>query len=1103
MDFGNNPNEAIFDELTGAYRKSLLWPRLGEELERCVRFEIPLALVIIDIDQFKTINDVYGHLRGDAILHEFGRIIRHCLRRTDIFFRYGGDEFVLVFPHTPREESISVVERLFKRVRETIFAGDPPLQLLLSAGLSYYPEDGHVEQRLFEVADRRLKEAKRKGGDTWVTSSSDTAQSGLRLQPVRLLEREEFKNVLDAFVESFRQGSSAILEICGEWGSGKTRALKEAVNMLQMLGNHVLSINTDPSISRFSFGLIRELVQNIFKEHPEVLQKLAKETADDLRAFWGTSDINSKRRPITDSGAYRLHQEVMELLMQVVPKGVVFAIDDLHFADEHSLELFRTLIMLSRGYPMAMVYTRPDTVELEGSWQSPHIHFSQCRLRPLSYRGVKNLVMRWLKWDPPEELVQYLYTLTGGNLVLLERLLMGLYDDGMIYRIGDEWVYKGGVESGEWPSTVFEFVKQRLLRLSDEAQVIAEILSVLEGQANIDMLKEAAGFDEEKMGQALRELVREGIIWEMIGGNYRFRYEILSRIIYSSLEDESRVGMHHRVAQAMERSSKVRGEHTLEVLAFHFQMAGDHVRSTHYYMESARGAIHNHAYTDAIEMLQKALKQAEEHDLQVETVEILYLLSYLYGLIGRYDLQNNTAQHALSIMKDETPSNRRWINLVFNQAEALLNLGQYQEADKLLRRAIFVQVDPYSETGLSLRLLKARIAEVHTFQSETESLYREVLEDALRLPSPKIAHNAAAFMALYLLKNLHFIEAGKVLHDIVGRHWSRDPRESVLLLYALGKSIRHTDNVTVAHNYLVEAFQIAYIHGMHDQATQTALVLSEIARLQGYWETSSRWAAAAREQAYRGRDQDLKMKTEWMLWICSLISGDAELLVTQVERLSHYLELDTLKKPVDTSRWLYIGASHFTWSLTSGALGCPYPDQVQYMASSFLENKPETLDSIQSFIYLLNLLAFMKPEEDYPDLHPVCETLLKELEDRGEKYMFPRIVYAWTRYACARGKLNDDMLAYVVKACKISGKSGLLRLSHELYLMEIIIRYHLTKRKPAEPDIQKALKSLSDLSIPSRENFYKFLEHIQYPGDWSTVRKELEEKTRIVIPDIC
>ena len=144
------------DAMTGLYNR----PGFGEQLrtarERAQRFGEPFALVVLDLDGFKNINDQFGHPEGDRTLIAVARALTQFLRTVDVAARVGGDEFALILPRTTRAELPAVVERVRRGIREI----DAPLPLSASFGSACWPTDSQDLDELYDIADQRLYQAK-------------------------------------------------------------------------------------------------------------------------------------------------------------------------------------------------------------------------------------------------------------------------------------------------------------------------------------------------------------------------------------------------------------------------------------------------------------------------------------------------------------------------------------------------------------------------------------------------------------------------------------------------------------------------------------------------------------------------------------------------------------------------------------------------------------------------------------------------------------------------------------------------------------------------------------------------------------------------------
>lgn len=156
---------ATTDPLTKLYNRSYFASKLKEEFQRAVRYEVPLSLLILDIDHFKSVNDTFGHAGGDAYLKALAHLIAGEVRTADTVARYGGEEMVVIMPHTQGHDALVVAERLRRSVAslEVTFEGQPIFRTI-SIGVTSFPDAVAVgPEELLRIADSALYEAKRGG----------------------------------------------------------------------------------------------------------------------------------------------------------------------------------------------------------------------------------------------------------------------------------------------------------------------------------------------------------------------------------------------------------------------------------------------------------------------------------------------------------------------------------------------------------------------------------------------------------------------------------------------------------------------------------------------------------------------------------------------------------------------------------------------------------------------------------------------------------------------------------------------------------------------------------------------------------------------------
>ena len=169
------------DRLTGLLNRGYFDDRAIEEVSRARRYAHPLSVALIDLDEFKRFNDVYGHATGDAALRAVATTLRDSLRRSDIIARYGGEEFVLLLPETNADDAVEKLEAIRGRVAEMVLATPRqslPLRLTIGAGVASWPADGPELDDLLYQADTRLFQAKRGGRNQVVGASGASSDAG-------------------------------------------------------------------------------------------------------------------------------------------------------------------------------------------------------------------------------------------------------------------------------------------------------------------------------------------------------------------------------------------------------------------------------------------------------------------------------------------------------------------------------------------------------------------------------------------------------------------------------------------------------------------------------------------------------------------------------------------------------------------------------------------------------------------------------------------------------------------------------------------------------------------------------------------------------------
>lgn len=399
------------DPLTGAYSRLMFQQRFYEEAESAQRYASSLSILIIDIDHFKSINDAFGHTRGDEILMEFVERISTGIRAADILFRYGGDEFVILLPNTTRSQALNQANRLLEMIRPTQFAGEPPLSITVSIGLATYPEDTLDPRSLFDKADMRLLDGKSQGRNRVVHEEVRSRPDLLFDQSSRLVERDAAIDALHRFLDELVIKRRGVLTISGIPGSGCTRFMKEVRSVIEIRGAESMMIQGYSALKNRPYGAWAE-ARKLWRYH--------------IPPYQSREDSC---------------QSIDRVLREHGKDTLIILVDDLHDVDRATLEFLRFLQINTQLPTFGVIYT----INTEASTRTIAMDVpfrDTIELGPVSRNGLKIWLRGILQWEPPDAFIDWLHRETMGLPAHVTRATTYLVKRGVLKKLPDEgWTF--------------------------------------------------------------------------------------------------------------------------------------------------------------------------------------------------------------------------------------------------------------------------------------------------------------------------------------------------------------------------------------------------------------------------------------------------------------------------------------------------------------------------------------------------------------------------------------------------------------------------------------------------------------------------------------
>ncbi len=641
------------DDLTGLHNRRYFRERLLEEKRKADAKGLSFALMMIDLDNFKPINDRHGHLTGDQVLTEVGRLLEMSVRPSDTLCRYAGDEFVVTLPEIEEDDVIEVAERIKNNFAGASWVdekGEPIQPVTCSLGYALYSEKGRGLNELVGGADQALYVAKRRGGNGYA------GETDLHKEPIgrplnttpHIVGREEKLVRLRSLLEPIHEEKGRLMLIHGEAGVGKTRLVKELQQVLERRGGIALLGDCHEETRSIPYYPFREAFNRFFDERKDagfsVLENLPeysqRELARILPRLKHMKPSELERAP----DSFRLFEAVRFLVQNLSTQSkypLLFIVEDLHWSDDASLDLLHYLVrnlsetgvLLCGTYRTEEKEASPSLLRFAGLLRRERLS-EEMRLEPLSTEGVSTM-LRFLYPGTkiPQDFQDFMYQKTEGNPFFVEELVKYL---------SEEEIGEGLPKIREVPLSICAVLQRRIDSLGPGMEEILACAALVGEEFEFEVLQGVQDRPQREILGAMEAAVKAHVVRENFEGGeerYHFVHSLMADVLYSGIGRVRRRLWHAQVGNALEELYAGRLEQLNGRLAYHFERGENWEKALSYAIRSATQAKEDYANQEAVRLYEKArdILPRLARESEEDRIAIAEGLGDVYQITGDYE----------------------------------------------------------------------------------------------------------------------------------------------------------------------------------------------------------------------------------------------------------------------------------------------------------------------------------------------------------------------------------------------------------------------------------------------------------------------------------
>ena len=352
---------AFIDALTGIYNRYYLFQAVPEILQKAALSNSILGVLMLDVDNFKNINDTHGHLMGDEVLKAMAKAFQESIRGEDVVIRYAGDEFIVLLRARPGESGVFELagKRIVEKVSKILIKSETgDITLTVSGGLSIYPKDAKTIEELIGGADKALYLSKERGKNRLSLSQEVTEEMAIKNEVLKLFPCPKFidripdSESLEKALQVTLSGKTSLVLVKGKLGIGKTRLLDEFQKSAEAQKTFSIKIDASSRHTLMPYYCLSQVLEKVLKKEDILLPALAsslsqeeiKDIATLIPLFQAFVKEPSQKNTEHEEGFF-IFKALRTICVELsYARSLFLYLDGIQWLDKATLELLNYLI---------------------------------------------------------------------------------------------------------------------------------------------------------------------------------------------------------------------------------------------------------------------------------------------------------------------------------------------------------------------------------------------------------------------------------------------------------------------------------------------------------------------------------------------------------------------------------------------------------------------------------------------------------------------------------------------------------------------------------------------------------------------------------------